>query len=105
MYITYNDLRGKLNCYVATYMQKLVQEIRSGISDDEVAGYVYDVVASIANMDQIDYKHILTVLLTTQGDAQVLTQSEMNDWLRYVYIYIYADPTMMNISRRSTLSC
>lgn len=82
------DLRRALILYLPTYMQKLFKEIHEGISDDEVAAYVYDVVAAIANIEQIDYVHILGVVLS-EGKAQVLTPTERDEWLRLMrYVLI-----------------
>lgn len=39
-----------------TYLQKLFMQIKGGVSDEEVASYIFDVFAAVGNIEMIDYQ-------------------------------------------------
>ena len=38
-----------------TYLQMLFMQIKVGVSDEEVASYIFDVFAAVGNIEMIDY--------------------------------------------------
>jgi ABC-type Fe3+-hydroxamate transport system substrate-binding protein len=81
------------------FLQKVFREIREGISDEEVASYIFDVVFAIANLESIEYSQLLSQILS---DVQVLTPTETTEWIRLMRYPTTVKPKPTNIRRGSS---